>query len=176
MMFVPVHGWMPWNPHLLLLSGWQRNLTTSFHQLIQMLLIAHGRYFSFLSLHGNHLDGFIDQLFEAHWTFLLQFLQRQYPSALTSFEQILKSAKGKRIALFLDYDGTLSPIVDNPDCAFMSDAVRTFFRRTICELPLNFSRFFIFLFFSPYISINSLVIFRCVLLLKMWQSISLQQL
>lgn len=51
-------------------------------------------------------------------------LQVKYPSALTYFEQITNYAKGKRIALFLDYDGTLSPIVDNPDCAFMSDAVR----------------------------------------------------
>ncbi|OVA03453.1 Trehalose-phosphatase [Macleaya cordata] len=48
----------------------------------------------------------------------------RYPSALASFEQIIIHAKDKRIALFLDYDGTLSPIVDNPDCAFMSDAMR----------------------------------------------------
>ncbi|KAK4431626.1 Trehalose-phosphate phosphatase A [Sesamum alatum] len=48
----------------------------------------------------------------------------KYPSALASFEQIANSAKGKRIALFLDYDGTLSPIVDNPDHAFMSKAMR----------------------------------------------------
>lgn len=51
-------------------------------------------------------------------------LQAKYPSAIASFEQIANHAKGKRIALFLDYDGTLSPIVDNPDSASMSDAVR----------------------------------------------------
>jgi trehalose 6-phosphate phosphatase len=51
----------------------------------------------------------------------------KYPSALTSFEQITTHAKGKRIALFLDYDGTLSPIVDNPEKAIMTDEVRQFF-------------------------------------------------
>ncbi|RVW40124.1 Trehalose-phosphate phosphatase A [Vitis vinifera] len=54
----------------------------------------------------------------------LVILQLKYPSALKSFEQITNYAKGKRIALFLDYDGTLSPIVDNPDRAFMSDCMR----------------------------------------------------
>lgn len=49
----------------------------------------------------------------------------KYPSALASFEQIINHAKGKRLALFLDYDGTLSPIVDNPDRAFMSTAMRS---------------------------------------------------
>ncbi|PKU71528.1 trehalose-phosphate phosphatase A-like [Dendrobium catenatum] len=49
----------------------------------------------------------------------------KYPSALTSFEQITNYAKDKKIALFMDYDGTLSPIVDNPDLAFMSSAMRT---------------------------------------------------
>ncbi|CAL9093016.1 unnamed protein product, partial [Musa textilis] len=47
-----------------------------------------------------------------------------HPSALTAFHQITAYAKYKKIALFLDYDGTLSPIVDNPDHAFMSSAMR----------------------------------------------------
>uniref|UniRef100_A0A6N2MLH1 Trehalose 6-phosphate phosphatase n=1 Tax=Salix viminalis TaxID=40686 RepID=A0A6N2MLH1_SALVM len=48
----------------------------------------------------------------------------KYPSALASFEQIASFAKGKKIALFLDYDGTLSPIVENPENAVMSDDMR----------------------------------------------------
>ncbi|XP_068669796.1 probable trehalose-phosphate phosphatase F [Aristolochia californica] len=48
----------------------------------------------------------------------------KHPSAVKSFEQITNFAKGKRIALFLDYDGTLSPIVDDPERAFMSNQMR----------------------------------------------------
>lgn len=59
----------------------------------------------------------------------------KYPSALTSFEQIANNAKGKRIALFLDYDGTLSPIVDNPDHAFMSNAMRAAVRNVAKYVP-----------------------------------------
>jgi trehalose 6-phosphate phosphatase len=50
-------------------------------------------------------------------------LQAKCPSALASFDQILASAQGKKIALFLDYDGTLSPIVNDPEKAFMSPEV-----------------------------------------------------
>lgn len=44
----------------------------------------------------------------------------KYPSALNSFQKIISHAKNKKIVIFLDYDGTLSPIVDDPDRAFMS--------------------------------------------------------
>ncbi|KNA21869.1 hypothetical protein SOVF_039240 [Spinacia oleracea] len=47
-----------------------------------------------------------------------------HPSALEMFEEIAKSSKGKKIVMFLDYDGTLSPIVQDPDRAFMSDEMR----------------------------------------------------
>lgn len=49
--------------------------------------------------------------------------QVQHPSALDMFEQIISASNGKQIVMFLDYDGTLSPIVEDPDQAFMSDAV-----------------------------------------------------
>ncbi|CAH2071453.1 unnamed protein product [Thlaspi arvense] len=49
----------------------------------------------------------------------------KYPSAISSFAHIVAQAKNKKIAVFLDYDGTLSPIVDDPDRATMSDAMRS---------------------------------------------------
>ena len=49
---------------------------------------------------------------------------------------MMKGAKGKKIVVFLDYDGTLSPIVNDPDSAFMSDEVSTQFMLVNVE---NFS-------------------------------------
>ncbi|THU57242.1 hypothetical protein C4D60_Mb03t01450 [Musa balbisiana] len=50
---------------------------------------------------------------------------KQHPSALSVFEDIVAASKGKQIVVFLDYDGTLSPIVDDPDRAFISNEVRS---------------------------------------------------
>jgi trehalose-phosphatase len=46
------------------------------------------------------------------------------PSALERFEEIAGRIEGKGIAVFLDYDGTLTPIVENPDKAFLSDSMK----------------------------------------------------
>ncbi|XP_074560608.1 putative trehalose-phosphate phosphatase F [Curcuma longa] len=59
----------------------------------------------------------------------------KYPSALNSFHLITSYAKCKTVALFLDYDGTLSPIVDNPDHAFMSSAMRAAVREAANHFP-----------------------------------------
>ncbi|XP_008445346.1 probable trehalose-phosphate phosphatase D isoform X2 [Cucumis melo] len=48
----------------------------------------------------------------------------QLPSALNMFDQITTASKGKQIVMFLDYDGTLSPIVEDPDRAFMTNEMR----------------------------------------------------
>ncbi|GFZ00237.1 haloacid dehalogenase-like hydrolase (HAD) superfamily protein [Actinidia rufa] len=57
------------------------------------------------------------------------------PSVLSSFEHITNYAKGKRLALFPEYDGTISPIVDNPDYAFMSNAMRAAVRNVAKCFP-----------------------------------------
>ncbi|KAL9409851.1 hypothetical protein AB3S75_048138 [Citrus x aurantiifolia] len=59
----------------------------------------------------------------------------EHPSALDSFDRMMKAAKGKKIAVFLDYDGTLSPIVDDPDRAFMSDEMRAAVREVAKYFP-----------------------------------------
>ncbi|XP_052190172.1 probable trehalose-phosphate phosphatase H [Diospyros lotus] len=57
------------------------------------------------------------------------------PSALEMFEQITSASKGKQIVMFLDYDGTLSPIVDDPDRAFMSESMRKTVRKLARYFP-----------------------------------------
>jgi len=51
-------------------------------------------------------------------------MQERHPSALDRFDALAAAAKGKQVAVFLDYDGTLSPIVEDPDRAVMTDEVR----------------------------------------------------
>jgi alpha,alpha-trehalase len=46
------------------------------------------------------------------------------PSALDAFEEISRQAEERRIAVFLDYDGTLSPIVETPEQAVMPEDAR----------------------------------------------------
>lgn len=50
------------------------------------------------------------------------------PSALTDFRSIESLLGGRRAAVFLDYDGTLTPIVDTPGQAALSDEMRSALR------------------------------------------------
>ena len=50
-------------------------------------------------------------------------MQEKHPSALGEFEALAAAATGKQIVMFLDYDGTLSPIVEDPERAVMTDEV-----------------------------------------------------
>jgi alpha,alpha-trehalase len=46
------------------------------------------------------------------------------PSALDSLAEIQQQIAGKQIAVFLDYDGTLTPIVERPELAVLSTQTR----------------------------------------------------
>ncbi|KAE8075683.1 hypothetical protein FH972_014377 [Carpinus fangiana] len=75
----------------------------------------------------------------------------RYPSALDMFEQIIDAAKGKQIVMFLDYDGTLSPIVDDPDRAFMSRSMRKTVRKLAMCFPTAIVTRRILLLMHPHI-------------------------
>ena len=53
---------------------------------------------------------------------------RNLPSALEAVEEIMQQASNRRMVLFLDYDGTLTPIVSRPEEAVLSDAMRDILR------------------------------------------------
>ncbi|CAN6294878.1 unnamed protein product [Urochloa humidicola] len=59
----------------------------------------------------------------------------RHPSALERFDALLAAAKGKQVAVFLDYDGTLSPIVEDPDRAVMTDEMREAVRGVAARFP-----------------------------------------
>ncbi|KAF9592547.1 hypothetical protein IFM89_015568 [Coptis chinensis] len=62
-------------------------------------------------------------------------MQKRHPSALSMFDWMMTPAKGKRVVVFLDNDGTLSPIVEDPSRAFMSDSMRSVVREVARYFP-----------------------------------------
>ncbi|XP_012851941.1 PREDICTED: probable trehalose-phosphate phosphatase 2 [Erythranthe guttata] len=59
----------------------------------------------------------------------------KHPCAISSFDRMTSAVKGKQVVVFLDYDGTLSPIVNDPDRAFMSDPMRSAVREVARLFP-----------------------------------------
>ena len=61
---------------------------------------------------------------------------RDIPSALAEFDALLAAIDGRRPAIFLDYDGTLTPIVARPELATLGSAEREVIRRLAQRLPV----------------------------------------
>ncbi|CAL5046877.1 unnamed protein product [Urochloa decumbens] len=59
----------------------------------------------------------------------------KHPSALGSFDRVAAAARGKRVVMFMDYDGTLSPIVTDPDMAYMTAEMRAAVRDVAKHFP-----------------------------------------
>lgn len=60
------------------------------------------------------------------------------PSALDHADQLQQRWQGRKLALFLDYDGTLTPIVPRPEDATMSESMREVLRElaTLCTVAI----------------------------------------
>ena len=65
------------------------------------------------------------------------FAQRaeRRPSALREWPELSEKLKGRRLALFLDYDGTLTQIVSRPELAVLSDKRRSILKRLAASYP-----------------------------------------
>jgi trehalose 6-phosphate phosphatase len=61
-------------------------------------------------------------------------LNNMVPSALAHVDHL--AAHGQRLAIFLDYDGTLTPIVARPELAELSDSTRQVLRELARYLPV----------------------------------------
>jgi trehalose 6-phosphate phosphatase len=58
------------------------------------------------------------------------------PSALDRWDEIAARLDGRRLALFLDYDGTLSPIAPRPELAVLPEQTRDVLRRLAERFPV----------------------------------------
>ena len=58
------------------------------------------------------------------------------PSALDLIHEIIACADGKRPAVFLDYDGTLTPIVSHPEHAWLSESMRQTLQSLAARVPV----------------------------------------
>jgi len=98
--------------------------------------VAAGRKGDFGSVIGVDRTGHADDLRAAGADIVVSDLAevglgapiRDVPFALTHFEEIEAALATKQPAVFLDYDGTLTPIVEHPADAVLSDAMRTVVR------------------------------------------------
>ncbi len=60
----------------------------------------------------------------------------ELPSALDRLDEFRARLTGKRLAVFLDYDGTLTPIVERPEDAALPEATREVLRRLAVRCPV----------------------------------------
>ena len=58
------------------------------------------------------------------------------PHALDKGEALARHLAGKRVAVFLDYDGTLTPIRDRPNEAIISESMRETVQRLAERVPV----------------------------------------
>lgn len=73
---------------------------------------------------GNNIHKWISDILNEINT-IVDVKNRNFSYLFDSKNQVWKKVSDKNIFLFLDYDGTLSPIVETPDKALISDEIRS---------------------------------------------------
>jgi trehalose 6-phosphate phosphatase len=58
------------------------------------------------------------------------------PSALGRFDEMIAPACGNQVAVFLDYDGTLTPIVSQPEEALLANSMREALQELASRVPV----------------------------------------
>jgi trehalose 6-phosphate phosphatase len=80
------------------------------------------------------LESFDDRSLDMIRAWFAQRADRR-PSALREWPELSEKLKGRRPALFLDYDGTLTPIVSRPELAVLSAEGRSVLERVAARYP-----------------------------------------
>ncbi len=76
------------------------------------------------ALVANGADMVVSDLAETNVDAIDAWFAAALPSALAHGPEIEQRMAGRRVAIFLDYDGTLTPIVARPELAVMAEAMR----------------------------------------------------
>lgn len=89
-------------------------------------------------LRAHGADVAVDDLRDvAPWISGELALPRARRSALGHWPEIERRLTGRQLALFFDYDGTLTPIVDRPENATLSDEMRELLQRLAARHPVS---------------------------------------
>ncbi len=102
------------------------------------LVIGVDRGGNWRRLREHGADWIVRNLAELSADGILEYLAARThvrPNALSASAELTRRLAGKRLALFLDYDGTLTPIVDRPDLAVLSDDMREALRHVARVWP-----------------------------------------
>jgi alpha,alpha-trehalase len=93
------------------------------------LVVAVNRGANREALERSGADVLVDDLGAISAEALVTPPRRDLPSALDRLDEIAERVVGRRLALFLDYDGTLTPIVSRPELAVLAPEMRAVLER-----------------------------------------------